>query len=260
MFVLGVSDHVMIAHSFPDPFFGPAQQLHGATYAVDLEVRAPSLGPHEVVMDIGALRALLRAVLDDLDYRNLDEHPAFAGRRSTTERVAAYIAGRAARRGRGTDGRRLGASRRARVTARLRNVRTRDTIVMRVAWIVYGDLAQPTGGYVYDRLMVDGLRLRGDEVEVVGLVENAREDGTMGRLGDAGFHAIVGDALCARELGHAFEQVGRGTVRVLLVHHLTSWEVECADRDALRAMEARAVAASDHLVVTSDTSAARLAT
>jgi 6-pyruvoyl-tetrahydropterin synthase len=93
MFTLGVSDHVMIAHSFADPFFGPAQRMHGATYGIELEVRAASLGPHHVVMDIGALRALLRRVLDSLDYRNLDEHPAFPGRTSTTERVAEHVAG-----------------------------------------------------------------------------------------------------------------------------------------------------------------------
>jgi 6-pyruvoyltetrahydropterin/6-carboxytetrahydropterin synthase len=98
MFTLGVSDHVMIAHSFADPFFGPAQRLHGATYAVELEVRAPSLGVHHVVMDIGALRDLLRAVLSDLDYRNLDQHSAFAGRLSTTERVAQHVADSAAER------------------------------------------------------------------------------------------------------------------------------------------------------------------
>ena len=92
MFAVGVSDHVMIAHSFADPFFGPAGRLHGATYAVELEVRAPALGAHEVVMDIGALRDLLRSVLAELDYRNLDEHPAFRGRLSTTERVGEYIA------------------------------------------------------------------------------------------------------------------------------------------------------------------------
>jgi 6-pyruvoyl-tetrahydropterin synthase len=98
MFTLGVSDHVMIAHSFADPFFGPAQRLHGATYAIDLEVRVPALGPHDVVMDIGALRALLRAVLAELEYRNLDEHPAFAGLLSTTERVAEHVGHRAAER------------------------------------------------------------------------------------------------------------------------------------------------------------------
>ena len=98
MFTIGVSDHVMIAHSFADPFFGPAQRLHGATYGIELEVRAPSLGRHHVVMDIGALRDLLRSILSELDYRNLDEHAAFAGRLSTTERVAAHVADRAAER------------------------------------------------------------------------------------------------------------------------------------------------------------------
>ncbi len=96
MFTIGVSDHVMIAHSFADPFFGPAQRLHGATYAIELEVRAPSLGVHHVVMDIGALRDLLRVILSELDYRNLDEHAAFSGRLSTTERVAQHVADRAA--------------------------------------------------------------------------------------------------------------------------------------------------------------------
>jgi 6-pyruvoyltetrahydropterin/6-carboxytetrahydropterin synthase len=91
MFSVGVSDHVMIAHSFADPTFGPAQRLHGATYAVEAEVRAPSLNVHHVVMDIGAMRSILRAALEALDYTNLDDHPAFPGRTSTTERVAEYI-------------------------------------------------------------------------------------------------------------------------------------------------------------------------
>lgn len=92
MFCLGVSDHVMIAHSFADPFFGPAQRLHGATYAVELTVRSSALGPHHVVMDIGALRDILRGALAELDYSNLDEHPAFPNRSSTTERVAEHLA------------------------------------------------------------------------------------------------------------------------------------------------------------------------
>jgi 6-pyruvoyltetrahydropterin/6-carboxytetrahydropterin synthase len=92
MFSLGVSDHIMIAHSFADPFFGPAQRLHGATYGVELTVRTPELGPHHVVMDIGALSRILREVLAKLDYTNLDEHPAFPGRTSTTERLAEFVA------------------------------------------------------------------------------------------------------------------------------------------------------------------------
>ena len=92
MFCLGVSDHIMVAHSFADPFFGPAQRLHGATYGVELTVRTPTLGPHHVVMDIGAMRSTLRKVLAELDYTNLDEHCAFPNRTSTTEKLAEYLA------------------------------------------------------------------------------------------------------------------------------------------------------------------------
>jgi 6-pyruvoyltetrahydropterin/6-carboxytetrahydropterin synthase len=98
MFSVGVSDHVMIAHSFADPTFGPAQRLHGATYSVEIDIRAPHLNPHHVVMDIGALRTILREVLAELDYSNLDDHAAFPGRTSTTERVAEHVAHEVARR------------------------------------------------------------------------------------------------------------------------------------------------------------------
>jgi 6-pyruvoyltetrahydropterin/6-carboxytetrahydropterin synthase len=96
MFSLGVSDHVMIAHSFADAFFGPAQRMHGATYSVELELRTSQLGPHQVVMDIGAMRDILRSVLAELDYRNLDDHQAFEGLLSTTERVAEHVANQVA--------------------------------------------------------------------------------------------------------------------------------------------------------------------
>ena len=36
MFSVEVRDRIMIAHSLPDPFFGPAQNLHGATFVVDV--------------------------------------------------------------------------------------------------------------------------------------------------------------------------------------------------------------------------------
>ena len=96
MFTLGVSDHVMIAHSIADPTFGPAQRLHGATYCIDVQIRAPQLNRHNVVMNIGLLRVTLRTILDQFDYFNLDEHPAFAGMISTTERVAEHVANRIA--------------------------------------------------------------------------------------------------------------------------------------------------------------------
>ncbi len=93
-----VRDHVMIAHSFRGETFGPAQRLHGATYVVDLEFRRRQLDPENLVVDIGRAGRLLRALLADLDYRNLDDEPSFRGHNTTTEFLARVLFDRAAAR------------------------------------------------------------------------------------------------------------------------------------------------------------------
>lgn len=96
MFHLTVRDHVMIAHSLPHPSFGPAQNLHGATYVVELTLWRETLSPQSIVIDIGEAADVLRSALSDLNYRNLDEHPDLAGTLTTTEAVARLIADRVA--------------------------------------------------------------------------------------------------------------------------------------------------------------------
>ena len=88
MFTVSVRDHFMIAHSFHGEAFGPAQRLHGATYVVDVEFRRPDLDANGMVVDIGLATEVLRATLAGLNYRNLDEEPAFKGRNTTTEFLA----------------------------------------------------------------------------------------------------------------------------------------------------------------------------
>lgn len=96
MFCVGIRDHVMIAHSFRGDVFGPAQRLHGATYVVDVELRRASLDADHIVVDIGRATEVLRAVLADLAFRNLDEVPEFAGKNTTTEFLARVVHGRMA--------------------------------------------------------------------------------------------------------------------------------------------------------------------
>jgi 6-pyruvoyl-tetrahydropterin synthase len=91
MFTLAVSDHVMIAHSFVGEIFGPAQRLHGATYAVEIEMRRAELDADGLVCDIGKALDTLKAVLAEINYHNLDEMPAFTGRNTTTEFLAGDI-------------------------------------------------------------------------------------------------------------------------------------------------------------------------
>lgn len=91
MFSVTVRDHVMIAHSFKGDVFGPAQRLHGATYVVDVEFRRRTLDADGIVIDIGRATDVLRQVLSEFNFRNLDEVPEFAGRNTTTEFLAHVI-------------------------------------------------------------------------------------------------------------------------------------------------------------------------
>ena len=91
MYSLNVRDHFMIAHSFRGELFGPAQNLHGATYIVDVTFRRPDLDADGVVVDIGRAGEQLKEVLASLNWRNLDAEPAFAGKNTTTEFLARAI-------------------------------------------------------------------------------------------------------------------------------------------------------------------------
>ncbi len=98
MFSVTVRDHMMIAHSLRGEVFGPAQRLHGATYVIDATFRRADLDADGIVVDIGRAAEELHAVVAELNYRNLDDEPAFAGVNTTTEALARVIADRLAER------------------------------------------------------------------------------------------------------------------------------------------------------------------
>jgi 6-pyruvoyl-tetrahydropterin synthase len=91
MFCVEVRDRIMIAHSLPDPFFGPAQNMHGATFVVDAAFFRENLTAKNVVVDIGAALAALAAALKPLSYQNLDALPQFKGILTTTEFLCKYV-------------------------------------------------------------------------------------------------------------------------------------------------------------------------
>ncbi|MEQ1715995.1 MAG: 6-carboxytetrahydropterin synthase [Hyphomicrobium sp.] len=111
MYSVEVRDRIMIAHSLPDPFFGPAQNMHGATFVVDVAFFRETLTAKNVVVDIGAALDTLHETLKPLAYQNLDALPQFKGILTTTEFLCKYVfdcVAQAARSGRlGDDGRHL---------------------------------------------------------------------------------------------------------------------------------------------------------
>jgi len=127
---------------------------------------------------------------------------------------------------------------------------------LRIAWVIYGSLEQVSGGYIYDRLVVEHLRALGDEVTIISLDPNG---GSPPELLREDYDAVLGDELCFRELGPLFRSAPAGLRRVLLIHHLTAWEhPPGAVRDELLAMEKAAIDAADAWLATSHVTADRL--
>ena len=91
MFHVTIRDHIMIAHSLPSEAFGPAQNMHGATYVVDATFFKSDLDENNIVIDIAIAHDVLKAVLEPLRYQNLDELPQFQNKLTTTEFLARHI-------------------------------------------------------------------------------------------------------------------------------------------------------------------------
>ena len=132
MYHLTVRDHMMIAHSFSSPTFGPARKLHGATYVVDVTFFRETLDEDDLVVDIDAAAKALAAILGEFHLSNLDDHAALSGHNTTTEFMARVVFDRMKR---AIDAGRLGAG--ARGLARLAVTLSESP----VAWAGYeGDL------------------------------------------------------------------------------------------------------------------------
>ena len=91
MFKVKVRDHLFIAHSLKDDFFGPAKNLHGATYVIDLIIASQNIDDKNVVIDIGVAARLLKECIDIYNYKNLDEISALKDIITTTEFMAQQL-------------------------------------------------------------------------------------------------------------------------------------------------------------------------
>jgi 6-pyruvoyl-tetrahydropterin synthase len=91
VYAVEVSGQIMIAHSFRGEVFGPAQELHGATFVVRAAFLSELLDGNGIVVDIGRAQDVLNAALKPLNYRNLDDLPQFKGTNTTTEFLTKYV-------------------------------------------------------------------------------------------------------------------------------------------------------------------------
>lgn len=135
-------------------------------------------------------------------------------------------------------------------------------------FIVAGDPAQLTGGYVYDARIVDGLRTRGWTVAVIGLNGRFPAPDAIARAAFAAALAalpagalVVVDGLVTGGLPEVVA-AHRGRLRMIaLVHHPLADEsgLDTEQRAAFLRSEAAALAQVDRIVATSAFTARRLA-
>jgi glycosyltransferase involved in cell wall biosynthesis len=137
---------------------------------------------------------------------------------------------------------------------------------LRSAFVVFGELDERSGGFLYDRKLADHLEAAGDEVRVV----SQREGGLLRRLsGNSGallrtLEELAPDIILIDELNHAatFLIVARLRRRlrvplVAVVHHLRCEEVlGSAERALGRAMERRFLRGVDAFIFNSGATAA----
>jgi 6-pyruvoyl-tetrahydropterin synthase len=88
MYELKIRDYCFIAHSLKDEFFGPAKNLHGVTYVVDLSISSKELIEKNVIIDIGLANKILKSVISQYNYKNLDDIDKFNDHITTTEYMA----------------------------------------------------------------------------------------------------------------------------------------------------------------------------
>ena len=88
MYELKIRDYCFVAHSLKDEFFGPAKNLHGVTYVVDLIISSKELIEKNIIIDIGIADKVLKNVITQYNYKNLDDIDKFNNHITTTEYMA----------------------------------------------------------------------------------------------------------------------------------------------------------------------------
>ncbi len=141
-------------------------------------------------------------------------------------------------------------------------------MVRRVAFAVPGDLATPTGGYAYDKRMIDELARLGWQVDVVDLGDGfpwpsaeTRKHAEARLLAIPEGRIIVVDGLAFGVLPEAAAELRQAHPLVALVHHPLALESGLSEQqaDRLRASE-RAALANAHGVIASSAATAALLT
>jgi len=90
MFEIFVKTHFSAGHHLRD-YPGNCEKPHGHNWQVQVNVRTTELDKLGMGIDFRTVKNALKNVLETLDHRDLNEHPAFKKINPSSENIAAYI-------------------------------------------------------------------------------------------------------------------------------------------------------------------------
>ncbi len=90
MFDIFVKTHFSSGHHLRN-YPGDCEKPHGHNWKVEVRVRVTRLDELGMGIDFKVLKKQVKAVIDDIDHRDLNEHPAFAERNPSSEHIAVHI-------------------------------------------------------------------------------------------------------------------------------------------------------------------------
>ncbi len=90
MFDIFIKTHFAGAHHLRD-YPGDCEKPHGHNWKVKVTVKATELDELGMGIDFKVLKKHVGEVIDTLDHRDLNEHPAFQDRNPSSEYIAVYI-------------------------------------------------------------------------------------------------------------------------------------------------------------------------
>jgi 6-pyruvoyltetrahydropterin/6-carboxytetrahydropterin synthase len=70
---------------------GKCENLHGHNWKVEATVGGNELNEIDLLFDFGVLKKILQKILDEIDHKLLNEHPAFVNENPSAEKIAKFV-------------------------------------------------------------------------------------------------------------------------------------------------------------------------
>ncbi len=90
MFDIFIETHFAGAHHLRE-YPGNCEKPHGHNWKVQVTVRATRLDQLGMGIDFKVLKKIVNQAVDELDHRDLNEHPAFVTQNPSSENISVYL-------------------------------------------------------------------------------------------------------------------------------------------------------------------------